>query len=109
MSQKATNSARSGATSGSRYKKTTSSRSASSTRRPASQQRVPQPSFIDHFRSIDDSFRGVIYVAVSLVLLISSLTSLFGPLGKDLKILAESVFGVGIFVGLVALLLCGRP
>ena len=107
MSQKVTNSARSGATSGSRYKKTTSSRSASSYKRPASPQRAPQPSFVDHLRSMDDSFRGVIYVAVSLVLLVSSLTSLFGPLGKDLKILAESVFGVGVFVGLVALLLCG--
>ncbi len=107
MSQKVSNSARSGATSGSRYKKTTPSRSNSISKRAASQHREPRQSLIDHVRSMDDSFRGVVYVAISLLLLVSSLTSLFGPLGKDLKILAESVFGVGIFVGLFALLLCG--
>jgi S-DNA-T family DNA segregation ATPase FtsK/SpoIIIE len=56
---------------------------------------------------MDDSFRGVLYIAIALVVFVSSLTSLFGPLGKDLTILVESLFGLGIFAGLVALLLCG--
>lgn len=68
---------------------------------------TPKPSLFDHMRSMDDSFRGVLYITIALVMFVSSLTSLFGPLGKDLTILAESVFGLGIFAALVALLLCG--
>ncbi|TAN27950.1 MAG: DNA translocase FtsK [Actinomycetota bacterium] len=56
---------------------------------------------------MDDSFRGALYVAVAVLVLVSSVTTFFGPLGTDLKILAESIFGIGIFVGLVALFLCG--
>ena len=66
-----------------------------------------KPSLLDHMRSMDDSFRGVLYIAVALVVLVSSLTSVFGPLGKDLTILAESILGMGIFAALIALLLCG--
>lgn len=68
---------------------------------------APKPSLFDHMRSMDDSFRGVLYIAIALVVLVSSLTSVFGPLGKDLTILAESVLGMGIFAALIALLLCG--
>ncbi len=110
MSQKATNAGRSGATSGSRNRRTTTpSRSASSARRqPAARQKqAPKLTLVSHIRSMDDSFRGIVYIFGALVLLASSLTSLFGSLGKDLKILGESIFGIGILAALVALLLCG--
>ena len=109
MGQKVSNSSRSVATSGSRNKRTTtSSRSSASSRKPAAHgSRAQQPSLLVHIRSMDDSFRGVLYIGIALLLLFSSLTPLFGPLGKDIKILAESVFGVGIFAALLAMVLCG--
>ncbi len=107
MNQRVGNSARSGATSGSHNRKTTSRRSSASTRKAVPNQNTPRKSIAEHFRTMDDSFRGAVYVVVALLVLVSSVTLFFGPLGTDLKILAESIFGIGIFVGLVALFLCG--
>lgn len=62
---------------------------------------------LDFLRTMDDSVRGLAYIGIALIVLISSVTSFFGPLGKDLKILVESVIGVGLFVLLAALILSG--
>ncbi|NNN19231.1 MAG: DNA translocase FtsK [Acidimicrobiaceae bacterium] len=107
MSQKVTNSARSGATSGSRNRKTTSSRSSSGARKPSPTRAAQQRSVLDHIRSMDDSFRGMVYAGVAILLLVSLLTPFFGPLGKDVMILVESIFGFGSFVALISLFLCG--
>lgn len=56
---------------------------------------------------MDESFKGVIYLGVATVLLVSFLTSVFGLLGRDVMILTASIFGVGSYVAAAALFLCG--
>lgn len=107
MSQKISNSARRGTTANSRSSKTTSSARASYARKSAASRRAKKLTPMDHVRAMDDSFRGVVYVAVALIVLVAALTSFFGPLGKDLEIIFGSLIGIGIYPAMVALLLCG--
>lgn len=107
VSQKVTKSARSRATSGSGNRRTTPSRHMSGSKRSSSQRQARSASFLDHVRTVDDTFRGFIYIVVALVVLVASVSPFFGPLGRDLKILAASLFGIGIYVALMALFLCG--
>lgn len=106
MSQKVSKSNRSSATASSRYGKTTSNKRAASSKRAPSR-RSSSKGLLEHVRSMDDSFRGVVYLAISVVFFVAFLTSFFGPLGKDLSIFAGSIFGVGVYVVLSFLFLSG--
>ena len=107
MSQKVSRTTRSSATTGSRHSKASTNKRSAGNRKSAHSRVSQNKTLIEHVTSLDDAFRGVLYLFVSVVLLISLLTSLFGPLGKDLAILSGSIFGIGIYLGLVALFLCG--
>lgn len=108
MSEKVSKTTRSAATAGSRSSKSTTNRRVSAKGRPLAKRGASEKlSLLGHIRSTDDTFRGVIYIFVSLVLFVSLLSSFFGPLGVDLKILSSSVFGIGIYAALVYLSLCG--
>lgn len=107
MSQKVTRTTRSSATTGSRHSKTSTNKRTAVPRKSAHSRVSQNKTLVEHVTSLDDAFRGVLYLFVSVVLVISLLTSFFGPLGKDLAILSGSIFGIGIYLGLAALFLCG--